>query len=87
MKEYLHRQVLTLPELMQADVILDTWDEDTCRKLRLLEIPSHQTDGKCVVISNSVKAIQNSLLSKYEKLELYVTLDHYIDIRLGDKEE
>ncbi len=87
MKEYLHRQVLTLTELMQSDVILGTWDEVTCRQLRLLELPSSQGDGKCVVISHKAKAIQNSLLSKYEKLELYVTLDRYIDIRLGDKED
>ena len=82
MKEYLHRQVLTLDELMQSDVILDTWDIDTCKQLRILELPNKQDGYKCVVIGHKAKAIQNSLLTKFEKLELYVTLDGYIDKRL-----
>lgn len=85
MKEYLHRQVLTLSELMSSDVILDTWDIATCKQLRLLELPSTQ-DSKRIAISHRAKAIQTSLLTKYEKLELYVVLDRYIDIRLGEKE-
>lgn len=85
MKEYLHRQVLTLSELMSSDVILDTWDIATCKQLRLLELPSTQ-DTKRIAISHRAKAIQTSLLTKYEKLELYVILDRYIDIRLGEKE-
>ena len=86
MKEFLHRQVLNLEDLMRADVILNTWDEEDCRKLRLLEISSHQNNSKCVVISNKATSIQNSLLTQYEKLELYVTLDHYIDMRLNNQE-
>ena len=84
MKEFLHRQALNLEDLMRADVILNTWDEEDCRKLRLLEISSHQNNSKCVVISNKATSIQNSLLTQYEKLELYVTLDHYIDMRLNN---
>lgn len=83
MKEYLHRSVLTLEELMRADVILDEFDESTCRKLRILQIPPQDPENICVVVSNiSVSSVLGTLRSKYEKLELYVTLDKYIDIRL-----
>ena len=85
MREYLNRPIMSIEELMSRDVILDDFDEETCRSLRILELVSDDDSGrKIVVVSNkTVSAMSGTLHSKYEKLELYITLDKNIDIRLG----
>ena len=82
-KNYLHRNVLTLEDIMRADVIIDTFDEMTCRRLRLLELVSKTQMRKIVVSTINSGNVTTILRSKFEKYELYVTLDKYIDMRLG----
>lgn len=83
MKEYLHRQALTLSELMERDVVFDEFDENTCRGLRILQIMTG-TNEVCVVIGHKSHSLINTLVSKYEKINLFFTLDKYIDYRIGE---
>lgn len=81
MKEYLHRQALTLSELMEKDIAFDEFDENTCRNLRILQIMTG-TDEIRVVVGHKSRSLINTLLSKYEKINLFFTLDKYIDYRI-----
>lgn len=83
MKEYLHRQALTLSELMERDIVFDEFDESTCRGLRILQIMT-DTNEVCVVIGHKSHSLINTLVSKYEKINLFFTLDKYIDYRIGE---
>lgn len=83
MRYYLRRQIYTLEDLMHTDVIIGEFNEDTCRSLRIIEVPSHNDSMRVVLSCDVQEYVLTSLNRKYENLELYFTLDKYIDMRLG----
>lgn len=93
MKNYLHQNVMTLEELMKADVIVDElWSIEESLANGLLQISSKYTSGEgkdnaiCIVCCTKAFPLLKSLSVQYERIIQFVTLEKFIKIRLGREE-